>query len=64
MAEARQQDQWNHTAVLWCLWANIHRDDKKRPKPYEVADIHPFAERKPEQQLTVGDAARLYGGKH
>lgn len=41
MAEARQSDEWNRTALLAAILANTNRDPKKRPRPYEIQDFHP-----------------------
>jgi hypothetical protein len=41
MAEARQEEAWNHTAAVLSLLANIHRDPK-RSRPYKPADFHPY----------------------
>ena len=40
MAEARSQEQWNHTAALLALIANCHRDPHRR-KAYEPSDFLP-----------------------
>ena len=40
MAEARSRDQWNHTASVLAMLANIHRDAKKS-RPFKPADFHP-----------------------
>jgi hypothetical protein len=52
MDEARQTDRWNHTAMTCALMANIHRDKKKRSKPFMPADFHPLA--KPKRDVVVG----------
>jgi hypothetical protein len=45
MAEARQVDEWNRASLMCVLLANPHRDSKKRPRPYEIKDFHPFIDR-------------------
>lgn len=40
MAQARQQDHWNHTAALLALIANVNRD-AKRGRAFRPADFHP-----------------------
>ena len=40
MAQARQADNWNHTAALMALLANVNRDPK-RGRPFKPADFHP-----------------------
>ncbi|MEX2188444.1 MAG: hypothetical protein WD875_16670 [Pirellulales bacterium] len=52
MDVARQTDRWNHTAMTCALMANIHRDKKKRSKPFTPSDFHPFA--KPVENIVVG----------
>lgn len=47
MVGARRQDQWSHTAAMLALTANVHRNPKKRSKPYSPAEFHPLVERKP-----------------
>jgi hypothetical protein len=41
MAEARCRERWNHTTALMALIANCHRDPKRKPTPYKLADFHP-----------------------
>jgi len=40
MARARQQDNWNHTAAVLALLANVNRDPK-RGRPFKPSDFHP-----------------------
>ena len=44
MAEARLEDEWNHTSALLALLANVNRDPKKHG-PYRPEDFHPFRRR-------------------
>ena len=44
--KGRQRELWNHTSSLLAQLAEIHRDPKKRPRPYDAAEIHPLRERK------------------
>lgn len=44
MVEARQRDQWNHTADLMALLANLQRDPKRRARPFERGHFHPLRE--------------------
>ena len=41
MAQARQQDNWNHTAALLAMLANVNRDPKKG-RAFKPADFHPI----------------------
>ena len=36
------RENWNHTAQMMSLTANISRDPKRKPKPYSPADFHPL----------------------
>lgn len=42
MIQAKRSDDWDHTATLWCLTANINRDTKKYPQAIGFESIHPF----------------------
>lgn len=46
MTEARQRDQWDHTANVMCLVANCNRDPKERSTPFEPWEFHPLELRK------------------
>lgn len=41
MADARLEDEWNHTSAILALVANVNRDPKKH-RPYRPEDFHPF----------------------
>ena len=49
MVHARQEDQWNHTAAVMALVANVNRDPKKG-RASKPADFHPIRHRKSEFQ--------------
>lgn len=40
MTQARQENDWNHTAAAMALLANIHRDPK-RGRAFRPSDFHP-----------------------
>lgn len=42
MAEARDWQDWNHTAQLSAMIANTCRDPKKKSKPFLPAEFHPL----------------------
>ena len=42
MAQSRSQDNWNHTAALLAMMANVNRDRKKKPTPFKPADFSPY----------------------
>ena len=46
MAEARQRHDWNQTAAVMALLANIHRDPK-RQRAMTPEEFHPMAPRTP-----------------
>jgi len=50
MAQARQEDHWNHTAALMALLANVNRDPK-RGRAFKPADFHPAL---PQRQARIG----------
>lgn len=45
MAHGRQRDQWNHTATLLAMLANINRDPKKS-RAARPMDFHPMPDGK------------------
>jgi len=47
MAGGRQRDQWARAAAAMALFAEAHRDRKKRPRPFSAADFDPFADKRP-----------------
>lgn len=48
MAQARQRSDWNHTASLMALIANVNRDPK-RGRALRPADFHPMLESQPQE---------------
>ena len=46
MAEARSEVDWDHTASLMALIAEIKRDPKKKSDPYKPSDFHLHAKAK------------------
>ncbi len=41
MVEAHRREAWQHTASILATLANIHRDPKKKPRPYSASDFQP-----------------------
>jgi len=41
MTQAKQEDNWNHTAALLAMQANANRDPKKG-RSFKPADFHPI----------------------
>ena len=60
MADARRNEQWSHTAALLAMTANIHRDRKKRAKPYMPAEFHPLLQ----QRLPANNKVDVHILKH
>lgn len=57
MAEARSRDEWNRTACVMALLANLNRDPKKHA-PYKPSDFHPL-EHKGKQVIGTADIGIL-----
>lgn len=45
MHDAKCETDWNHTASLMALIANINRDPRKRTAPFSISDFHPMLQR-------------------
>ncbi len=41
MVDAHRREAWQHTSSVLATLANIHRDPKKKPKPYSATDFQP-----------------------
>lgn len=41
MAETHRSEAWQHTSSIIATLANIHRDPKKKPRPYSARDFQP-----------------------
>jgi hypothetical protein len=54
MAEARRRDQWSRTATLLAMTANVHRNPKKRPRPFSAAEFHPLMGASPRAVMKTG----------
>jgi RecB family exonuclease len=46
MVESRRREAWQHTSAVLATLANIHRDPKKKPRPFTTQEFHPMAEGK------------------
>jgi hypothetical protein len=46
MVEANRREAWQHTSAVLATLANIHRDPKKRSRPYSATDFQPLASKK------------------
>lgn len=58
MWEGRVRENWNHTAQMMALTANINRDPKRKSKPFAPADFHPL-ERARESRVIPADITVL-----
>jgi len=54
MAEARRRDQWSHTATLLAMTANVHRNPKKRARPFSPVEFHPLLGAPPRAVMKTG----------
>lgn len=52
-AEGRQWHDWNQTAELLWITAELNRDRKKRPTPFHPRDFHPLMRRKGSDVIKV-----------
>ena len=46
MAMARLTAEWDQTSLLAAILAEGNRDHKRRSRPYQPADFHPFRRRR------------------
>jgi hypothetical protein len=67
MAEGRSRAAWDHTSYVVATLANIHRDHKRRARPYEPEEFHPLRGRArrppPTERITVGELRAILGLK-
>jgi hypothetical protein len=42
MADSRRRVEWRQTASILAMLANLHRDPKRRSRPYEIDDFDPM----------------------
>jgi len=50
MAEGRRRENWDHTASVLCLTANVNRDPKKAA--FRPVDFHPFMQRMEKKKVS------------
>jgi len=55
MAEARRREAWQHTSSMIATLANIHRDPKKKPRPYAASDFQPLPPERASQPVPKAD---------
>lgn len=65
MIDGKQKVDWNHTAALMTLTANVNRG-KSSDKQFTPADFHPYADlvekRKPKINKAAFELLKEYGG--
>lgn len=54
MIDGKQKVDWNHTAALMTLTANINRG-KSSDRKFTPADFHPYSEQPEEHERRVND---------
>ena len=55
MVEANRKEAWQHTSAVLATLANIHRDPKKKPRPFTAADFQPLAAKRAPRNPTQAD---------
>lgn len=54
---------WTAMAQLTALYAEAHRDPKRRSKPFRITDFLPWIEPPPPKQLTVEAFEAMFAGR-
>ncbi|MCE9618431.1 MAG: hypothetical protein K8R92_00795 [Planctomycetes bacterium] len=58
MSEARINQQWDHTASLMAVLAEINRNNEERKQPFTMMDFHPkHLQQRPVEKPTISMAA-------
>lgn len=47
MVDAHRKEAWQHTSAVLATLANIHRDPKKKPRPFRPSDFQPSTQPQP-----------------
>lgn len=60
MADGKGRDEWGRMSSLLAMLANIHRDPKKKRRPYTPVEFNPYhaPKRKRGHPVTVDRLAR------
>jgi hypothetical protein len=61
MCRGKQRSDWFHTADLKATLLEIHRNRKKRSKPFTAAEFNPF--REPPEPLSDEDKAKMQAAR-
>lgn len=56
MVQARQKEEWNRTAAIMSLVANVNRDPKKS-RAFDIKDFHPMLQKN--KKIWIGDPSKL-----
>lgn len=61
MARERLLTEWDRTSAILAMTASIHRDRKKRSRPYMPDEMNPYADRPSSPMLDGVDSMRELG---
>jgi hypothetical protein len=61
MCRGRQRSEWQRTADLKATFLEIHRNRKKRSKPFTADEFNPF--RDPPEPLSEEDKAKMQAAR-
>lgn len=56
MAEAKQRSNWDHTAQLLKMIAEVNNDWKKNPNGFEIHQFHPYRQLSKEDREAAAKA--------
>lgn len=65
MAEARQRTEWARAGEIAAAIYNVHRDPKKKRRPFVSADFNPFAKKQKQtakKQVSLAELKSMMGG--
>jgi hypothetical protein len=60
MVHGRLNEAWDRNSHLLAMLANPHRDRKKRSRPFEPSDFHPFRTTKRRSGDSIKEARALF----
>lgn len=59
MADAREESEWNQTALIAAILENSNRDPEKRKRPFSPSDFNPYAKPVEIKKLTPSQSRSL-----
>lgn len=66
MAEARQRAEWSRAGEIAAAIYNVHRDPKKKRRPFVSADFNPFVKKRQQKQaakkVSLAELKSMMGG--